>query len=308
MQQTAAPAVLGYQPGPQAPVVPLKLTMELCALPEDVLANLRTSMARPYGPKNRRINEMLGTETGPFSVVGFGPSLKDTWQDLQGIVMACNGALAFLLERGIVPKYAMFFDADPIMERFVVPHPDVTYLVASRCHPSIFEKLRDCNVVTWHVLCGEGGEPIDELLTEHNKAEPMICGGTAAVTRGMHLADCLMQQISGREIHLFGVDSSFEGEFTHAKKSIVPEREIQLWCEGRWFRTTPWLCGQAEDFKILAPVLRDGGVRLVVHGTGLVPHIARAWGYEAPDESDHPLEPAVFLTKQSNHLETTPIT
>lgn len=276
----AEAAVVGYRPGPEAPVVPLILKMEVCETPENVRRNLAASMARPYV----RFNEWLDRESGACSIVGSGPSLKRTWRDLVGDVIACNGALGFLLERGIVPKYAMFFDAAEIVARFARRHEDVTYLVASRCHPAVFEALAGLRVVTWHV---KGDEPIDEMLGEANRMEPMIHGGSAAVTRTMLLAHAM----GYREQHWFGADSSCDddGE-THAGGSLVEEKPLRVMVARQWFDTTPWLAGQVEDFKILAPELRNWGSRIVVHGTGLLPHVAGVMGFEVIGDNPQPLE------------------
>lgn len=246
--------------------------MEICETPENVLRNLHSCLSKPY----TRLNEYLGSQKGVVSIVGSGPSLHDTYRDLVGDVIACNASLSFLLGKGVVPKYAMFFDAAEIMEQFVVCHPEVTYLVASRCHPKVFEKLEGHNVIVWHVKCGEdSNEPIDELLDEYVKPEPMVHGGSAAVTRTMLLAHAM----GWTEQHLFGADSSYQ-DLTHVKQSIVEEKPLDVWVEGQWFKTTPWLAGQVEDFKLLAPELRKWGIRLVVHGDGMLPHVARVMGFE----------------------------
>ena len=40
---------------------------------------------------------------------------------------------------------------------------------------------------------------------------------------------------------------------------------------------------QAGDFKLLAPILKANGVRLIIHGTGLIPYVATFLGVETPD-------------------------
>lgn len=263
--------ILGHQV-PGGPIVPLVLKMDVCETLENIERNLRSALGRDYV----RLNEFLGSKSGPASIVGFGPSLKDTYNDLVGDVMACNGAHDFLIEKGIVPKYAMLFDAAEVMNKFLTPHPEVTYFIASRCHPSIFEMLKGFKVVVWHV---KGDEGIDELLDEYNKPEPMVHGGSAAVTRGMFL----LRALGYTTLHLFGADSSYEGEFTHVKKSIVEEQEFMVYCDHKWWKTTPWLCGQVEDLKILAPEMKESGIDLVVHGTGLLPHVAHVIGLPTPN-------------------------
>ena len=50
---------------------------------------------------------------------------------------------------------------------------------------------------------------------------------------------------------------------------------MQIMCAGRVFDTTPWMASQAEDFRALVPSLQKIGIKVVVHGDGLIPHIAK---------------------------------
>ncbi len=221
-------------------------------------------------------------QSGAVSVVGSGPSLKENWnriEEVGGDIIACNASCQFLLERGVVPKYMMCFDADPLMLEFLTPHPDIIYLIASRCPPKAFDILEGCKVVCWHAA---GDLNIQELLEKYNRLEPMIAGGSAAITRAMVMA----HPMGYREVHLWGADSSFVNGNTHIRKSTTVERDIHILCNNRAFRTAPWMAQQAEDFKILAPTLRaEYGVRLVVHGDGLIPHLAKAMGFDVDGES-----------------------
>jgi uncharacterized Rossmann fold enzyme len=268
--------VLGYKRGgADSAIVPLELNIELCVTNDNLKKNLGVTLSRPYV----RFNEFVNTESGKVSICGFGPSLVNTYAGITGDIAACNGAHNYLIERGIIPKFGVFFDADERMEQFVTPHKGVTYLVASRCHQSVFDKLEGHKVIVWHVK-GDNGI-IDEMLEERGIMEPMVHGGTAGVTRTMFL----MHAMGYRELHLHGADSSYEGEHTHVKKSIVPETSIEVWAAGKWFKTTPWLCGQVEDIKILAPAMKEIGARLIVHGSGLFPHIAKVIGLEVVGET-----------------------
>jgi hypothetical protein len=240
---------------------------------EDVIAaNLAATFARGYKPLQH-----LTQYLGPVSIVGAGPSLSWTYQDIVGDVIACNSAQDFLISRGIIPKYAMVWDAHPVMEGILTPHKDVTYLIASRCHPSVFEKLKDFEVLVWHAL---GGDNVEKLLIEHSRMEPMIAGGSASAMRSVYLAGAMGYT---KEMHLFGVDSSYCEDDTHVSGSIVDQKKMQLRVCGKWFTTAPWMAMQAGDAKVIFPRLREMGVRVIVHGTGLLPYCATFLGVETPD-------------------------
>jgi hypothetical protein len=255
--------------------LPLYAESKLANSDEDIATNIASALARPG---LRRYMEIAGTQRGAVSIVGSGPSLKGNWKRLirfKGDIIACNSACQFLLEKGIVPKYMMCFDADPLALEFVVPHPEITYLIGSRCPPSVFDALEGCNVVCWHAA---GDKYIEDLLQKSDRFDdPMIPGGSAAVTRAMLIG----QSLGYTALHLWGVDSSFGAGRTHLQQSTTIERRTYINMGGRVFETAPWMTMQLQDFEKLAPPLRDTyKLKIVVHGDGLIPQAAVAMGFD----------------------------
>ena len=261
---------VGREWGAGAPLAPLILSYDRCETDENIERNLRRTMESKYQP----INELLsGPHDRELSICGFGPSLRETYTKLSGDVWACNGAHNWLIEQGVIPKYAMFWDAAEVVKEFINPHPDVIYLVASRCHEAVFETLDGFNVYVWHAA----GDPgIDDLLCEYRIAEPMHGHGSAAVTTSMMLAS----NLGYRRMNAFGADASFpDGEDTHARKSVVPEEHLIIYVDGRRFNSTSWLAGQVEDFKQIGALLKAQGCTIEFYGDGLLPHVARINGF-----------------------------
>lgn len=258
---------------PKGQVKPL-VVVGMTNTTEDVItANLNATFERGYKPFVE-----VKDYKGPVSIVGAGPSLSWTYKDIVGDVLACNSAHDFLIGKGIVPKYAMLWDAHPVIDRIITkPHKDVTYLIASRCHPSVFEKLNGFNIIVWHAM---GGDCVEQLLIERNRMEPIIAGGSSSVTRATHVAGALGYT---KEMHLFGVDSCYENNESHINGSVVTLEKMNLRVCGKWFVVAPWMALQAGDFKILAPILKGNRVRLVVHGTGLIPYVSTFMDIETPD-------------------------
>ena len=258
--------------GVEVPWVGLRLESHLANTTEQIDGNIEAVLESVYEP----FNGLLTTKSGAVAIVGSGPSLKRNWHELKkfdGDIVACNAAIQFLSEKGINPTYGMIFDADILTEAFVQkPNPLVTYLLASRTHPSVFKTLREagCKIIVWHA---RGDLNIERLLQKHKKMEPMIGGGSAAVTRAMFV----VYPMGYSTIHMYGSDSSYEKGVTdtHIGKSTTEEKYFRVMCGDRLFDTTPWMAQQAEDFKVLVPSLRRMGIRIVVHGDGLIPHIAR---------------------------------
>jgi len=251
----------------------LAMNLGLANSVEDIDRNIESALKREY----IKFADLMDSESGAVSVVGSGPSLKKTWKKLRDSktdIMSCNASLRFLLERGVTPKYFFCFDADPLMLEFIIPHPDITYLLASRCPPQTFDILKGCRIVLWHAA----GDPnIESILEKNNKNEAMVIGGSAAVTRCIMLGKAL----GYTEINMYGADASFDGTDTHIQKSTTKEKRVLVMLNNRVFETAPWMASQVEDFKTLAPILKDSyGTRLIVHGDGLISHLARTMGFE----------------------------
>ena len=246
--------------------------MEVCATQEESETNIAASFSRGYEPfALHNLLDMKGNGRA-VHICGAGPSIEDTFRSIPAgeDIIAANSAIPFLLDHGVVPRYAMIWDASPLLEKFAVPHPDITYLIASRCDTGVFKRLAGCNVIVWHA----GGDyEVEQVLVQAGKLnEPMVNGGSAAVTRGLYLAYAM----GYRGMHLHGADSSYRGDQTHVRGSLVPEKRLRVVCHRQWFDTTPEWAAQVEEFKCIFPAFREMGVPIVAHGDGLLPHVCRA--------------------------------
>lgn len=226
-------------------ILPLVLNMECTATEGEMNGNVAATLERGY----TSLVPYLGTTGGSVSICGAGPSLGERIADLKGDVFAINSAIGYLLERGIVPRWAMIWDCAELCEQFAVPHQDVTYLIGSRCHPKVFERLRDCKVVVWHA-CGDHN--IKEFLESKNISEPLVNGGTTGVTRGIYLAYAL----GYRDFHIFGADSCYKNGKTHVNGSLVHEQHLQILVGGRWYESTPQWAAQIEEMKVMYPMFK----------------------------------------------------
>ena len=257
--------------------LPLHMQGVLANSVEDITRNIEHSLEQDYIP----FNELVGTKFGAVAVVGSGPSLKKNWQELRdfdGDIVACNASCQFLLEKGIVPQYMMCFDADPLVLEFFTPHPDITYLLASRIPPKVFEILEGCRIVVWHAA---GDEKIRDVLEERKRMEPMIVGGSAAVTRAM----MLVLPMGYTDMHVYGGDSSFTNGETHIRKSTTEERRMAIKCGDRVFEIAPWMTMQVEDLKLLAPLMKKLKINLHLHGDGLLQYVGKELGFRTDYES-----------------------
>ena len=257
--------------------VPLEVRGMLANTDEDIDRNIEHALGLDYIP----FNELIGKKSGAVAVVGSGPSLKKNWHELRnfkGDILACNASCQFLLEKGIVPKYMFCFDADPLALEFFTPHKDITYLLASRCVPEAFERVKGCKLVIWHAA---GDTNLQSILERRGKMEPMSIGGSAAVTRAMILA----LPMGYTDIHIYGGDSSFADGETHIRKSTTEERRVAIRCNGRVFEVAPWMALQTKDLEKLVPLIKRCKARLRFHGDGLLQWVARELGFRTDYEN-----------------------
>lgn len=148
------------------------------------------------------LKEVLEINEEPIALVGYGPSLVQTWEKIRDFkyVMSCSGAHKFLVERGIIPTWHVEVDPRPHKTQLIgPPHPDVEYLIGSPCHKAVFDHLEGYNVKLWHVYDEDDGSPKPEGWA--------LTGGQSVGLRTLTLARFL----GFVNFHIFGMDGS-EGE------------------------------------------------------------------------------------------------
>lgn len=256
----------------QGSLSPVVFKTELVETGDRIESNIRSCLSQPYLSFNHLLAKPFQKS---MSIVGSAPSIHWTWKHVVGDIIACNAAHDFLIKKKITPKYGMLWDPVEVLNDFITPNDHTTYLIASRCHPKLFKRFEGRKVVVWHA---DGDLRIKELLQEYKKLEPVVMGGSTGVTRSLFLAVAM----GYLDLHIFGGDSSCD-EGSHIRKSVVDEEYMQIFAAGRWFKTTPWLAVQAEDFQKLAPYLSKVGVSLTIYGDGLIPHIAKQLGFPVYD-------------------------
>lgn len=214
-------------------------------------------------------------------IVGGAPSLRG---EIEGLklrkrlghkIWALNGAGEFLIENGITPDAVIIMDARPENLKFLQnPHKRVEYMICSRVHPSLFDALEGYNVTLWHSY----DEGIVEYLEENHSDKPWAAftGGGTVGLRAMTIAEAL----GCKFIHLYGMDSSYEDDANHAYEQAMNngERVDDVFVGDRKFRAAPWMIRQIEDFQTQFGQLTEKGVKVSVHGDGLLPFVATLMG------------------------------
>lgn len=222
--------------------------------------------------------------TERVAVVGFGPSLQDTWEQVRSCkwVITCSGSHKFLIERGIVPNWHV--EVDPRAHKTELlgsPHKDVEYLAASTCHPKYFDHLEGFNVKLWHVF--DNSEDGHRLLPH---GEWQITGGCDVGLRALTIAAFL----GFRELHVFGLDGSARGDTRHAAAHPHGKQPFsQVEFNGRTYLTTPAMMEAAR--QTVHELRQMPTVRATFYGDGLTQALVKDYKPELKE----PLKPLVNI-------------
>lgn len=246
---------------------------------------------------NMALNERRGLpEAVPLRsviIVGSGPSARDEalWERLRAIparclgilrsdrpdrpaIVALNGALKLFLERGLRPDYWCACDPQALVADFLPDDSprDVTYLLASKVHPSVFARLNGRDVRIWRL---DDYEPAPEGST----AIPCAVSITL-------VTQALFRALGFHRFEMYGWDCCYLDGEHHASKQDAPLPEhnqpVELRNEGgdvlqRFETTGSWMC-EANDAAISAGNFKAVGLQMVVHGAGMVGSILRGRG------------------------------
>lgn len=213
-------------------------------------------------------------------IVGGAPSLAGSVEAIRAHrqrgaqILALNNAGAFLNLHGLIPDTLMVCDARE--ENVVFTRAEAKrYLIASQCDPSLFEALegKDVHIVQLWV-CDE----MREVLAPYDATEPVILigGGSTVGLRAISVAI-----VSGyRKVHCYGIDSSFADSTHHAYPQIMNDTdkalEVYVPALEKRYIVAPWMARQAGEFRDISwPTAQANEVKLMVHGKGLIPDMAR---------------------------------
>ena len=200
---------------------------------------------------------------GVAVLVGSGPSVQDEFDSIKEErergrpIIALKDAHDWLIERGVIPDYAVAID--PQEHRwncFKHKRPGVRYMIASQCHPAMFDHLSGADVYLWHLYIRKGqAYPPKRFL---------VAGGTTTGLRAI----TLFYVLGFRRFELYGYDSCLRDGVLRVNGDRTEKEILEVIVGGKSFMCNPSMAGQADEFERVYDVMPDS--EITAHGGGLI--------------------------------------
>lgn len=243
--------------------------VEVVHLQRNVRANASRGLqqATPHAKTNDKVVLLAG-----------GPSLADYEDDIRKKaanktpIVCTNGTYNWCLDKGITPNGLIVVDARPHNAKFISRViPTCKYLLASQCHPSLFDAVPPHQTWIWH---SQTTTDVELVLDEVYGAEPWyaVPGGLTVTLRSISL----LRMLGWWKIDIYGFDSCLRDNEHHAYPQSENEGlyPVTVTVGPREFVCHPWMAEQAKDFQ-KQYAAQKGDVHLNVHGDGLIAHLMR---------------------------------
>ncbi len=234
---------------------------------------------------SRLVPQLEKVSDEPVAIVGFGPSLQDTWEALKDfkVIFTMSGSHKFCYEHGIRPTYHVEVDPRPHKIGLMgTPQPGTIYLPASCVHPDYFRHLLKAQVEmrVWHVF-----HTSEDALRLLPPGEWSLAGGSGVGVRAMVLA----RFMGYRNLHMFGYDGCYGKAGSHAGDHPIQKAKSlgKMVYDGVEYITTPAMLAQAKETWQTLDQLAD--LKVQFYGEGLVQHIHRYYQPKKfmPVRADH---------------------
>jgi uncharacterized Rossmann fold enzyme len=155
------------------------------------------SLKLPFVEKNDLANERGVVVCGTAPTLVKAPVLREI-KRLKGLgfkICAVKQAIRILKEYDIQPDFSVSMDPGEKQIKKTPLDPNVTYYLASSCHPRMFNYLMKggANVVVFHSACGASQEDLSEMCLyakhypENCSIESVASGGYTVVNRAISL-------------------------------------------------------------------------------------------------------------------------
>jgi hypothetical protein len=205
-----------------------------------------------------------------LSIVCYGPSLKDTWEEIKRPMLTTSGAHNFLVERGVEPDFHV--DCDPRifacgwatgLNPAFLATKNTHYLMASCCDPKMWDELEGRRVNIWHM---HNGKESVAWVKENDPWGMVVGGGSTVGLRSIQVGGLL----GFSRFDVYGMDGNFvDGEFRAGPSQGLPQNKVQVKVGERQFDTTDLMLNAAVEFIQMMKLYGDV-IDVKLHGDGML--------------------------------------
>lgn len=244
---------------------PLAKFYTFAVLPKERVEQIKVNIERKLP-----LIEMVPRHDRTMAIVGYGPSLKDTWRQLTTTsddIFTTSGAHDFLMDRGIVPMGHVATDPRKEQADFLQHRNQLTtYYIASCCSPIVFDWLDGYPVKLWHAW---DGDETEQTVLDRDPNAFFVLGGSNVGLRAIALGSAL----GYRKFTLYGMDCSMKDGQRHAgTHNGKVQKIVRVKPTGSevWFDSTPQMISGANEFIQMASKLLQEGYEFTLVGDGLL--------------------------------------
>lgn len=189
-----------------------------------------------------------------LKVIATGPSARKA--PLDGPTLAVNNALKLFADQGKSPLYWAGCDPQPHLADFLKDAPtNTTYLVASKCDPSVFEALKNRKVILWHI-----DDPcVWDVVQNRN---PIMTACSITLT-----SFTLMRMLGFEAFETWGWDGCYMDGRHHANDQIHVGNNVEIVVGDKTFQSTTNWALEAQDAEDKIVGL---GHRVTIRGGGMI--------------------------------------
>lgn len=246
---------------------------------EDILHNI--SYAIRQGHTQLRSQ---GPQMDRVCIVGGGPSLRTTEHELVALLregaklVTLNGAYQWALERNLKPQTQVMIDARPGNERFLDPPiPGCNYLIASQCHPRVWDMVADREKVwIFHTVHRTESAAADLLNRYYLKRWESVNGGSTVASRALYA----LRMLGYLRFDMFGIDCCWDEQgiehHAYPQPENAQDRRYNVTIapgdapdRARTFYCSAWHLKQYEDFLQMIKAVGQQFL-LQFHGDGML--------------------------------------
>jgi hypothetical protein len=211
-----------------------------------------------------------------LTIIASGPSARNIdLRSVEGPTLAVNGAMKLFTDQGVAPTFWAACDPQAVVADFLPDKPpgDTTYLLAAKCHPSVFDKLKNNEVRIWHT---------SDYPVPGKTRFPVSCSITVTIL-------WVMFRLGFTDFDFWGWDGCFmDGRRYAYSADAVPANAVTLVfggevigsdqvAGGRAFLTTPTWAAESEAANQLFVLADYFDIGLTINGDGMFSHAYEFW-------------------------------